>query len=69
MSTLEKRSVYSFRWLVIKCFSNDTIECDVDEGSAEEVMERNEKIMNDVALVPLDTVLEALKRAKERGVI
>ncbi|MDH7556495.1 MAG: hypothetical protein ACQXXL_04460 [Candidatus Methanosuratincola sp.] len=57
------------KWLVIKCWSNDTIECEVDEGNADEVIERYEGNINDVALVPLDLVLDALKRAKERKLI
>ncbi len=55
--------------MIIKCFSNDEIECVVDEGRADEVMERHESYINDVALVPLDAVLEALERAKRQGII
>lgn len=50
----------------MKCFSIDIIECVVDEERADEVMERHESYMNDVALVPLDAVLEALERAKNK---
>lgn len=55
--------------MVIKSLSNDKIECVVDEGRADEVIEKHESYINDVALVPLDVVLEALKKAKKRGII
>lgn len=48
------------KWLVVKCWSNDNIECEVDEGEALEVMERHEHDWNDVALIPLEKVLEAI---------
>ncbi|MCQ5362583.1 MAG: hypothetical protein NO482_04075 [Candidatus Methanomethylicia archaeon] len=49
------------KWLVVKCWSNDNIECEVDEGDALEVMERQEHYWNDVALIPLEKVLEAIR--------
>lgn len=62
MKNSEKR-----KWLVVKCYSNENFECDVDEGDVLEVMERQENAWNDVALVPLDKVLDAINSYLEKS--
>ncbi len=49
------------KWLVVKCWANDNIECEMDKGNALEVMERQEHDWNDVALIPLEKVLDAIR--------
>ncbi|MEM4213708.1 MAG: hypothetical protein QXZ28_00795 [Candidatus Methanomethylicaceae archaeon] len=48
------------KWLVIKCLPNNDIECEIDEGDALETMNSQENGGNDVALIPLEKVLEAI---------
>jgi hypothetical protein len=47
------------RWLVILVDGQD-IRCEVDDGDAEEILERHSP---DVSLVPLDAVIDALRKA------
>ena len=48
------------RWLVVKCLPNNDLECTVEEGDALEVAGRQEHSWNEVALIPLDKVLDAI---------
>lgn len=66
----ERKEVREVKYLVVKCWSDEEVECEVDEGvDALEVLERHDHNMNNVALVPLGEVLKALRKAKESRLI
>jgi len=47
------------RYLVVMCKNNQDFECWVEYGDADEILSRHE----DVALVPLEPVVDALRKA------